>query len=232
MKLKSIVYNRFEIVKCVTMTPKIWSMDILKLLDMKIVSRGIFYFRYGQDSYYLKWIKNKLEYKVGKELASLNRKEFLLPVCLFEEKPSEKRPLIKHVYQKDYYYMVTKEMEGEELDQVIPRLTTEEFKKVVGQIIDALEYAWNQIKFVHGDLHLRNIFVNKDLEPMIFDFEHATVHNIHPKKTFEKDLWIFLTNLALNVKNEKSEIVMQFVDHYFQERTKFQESLYACVVNF
>lgn len=208
---------------------KIWSLDIIKLLDLTIVSRGIYRFKYGKQTYYMKWIKNKLEYKVGKELEKVNRKEFLTPVSMMTEKDSEKRPLIKHVYHKDFYYIVTEEMQGEELDQVIPKLSTEDFRKLIGQIIEALEEAWIKIKFVHGDLHLRNIFVDADLNPTIFDFEHSTVHSIHPRKTFDKDLRIFLTNLALNVREGKSEVVLDFVEKYFHDRHEFQESLYACI---
>jgi tRNA A-37 threonylcarbamoyl transferase component Bud32 len=210
---------------------KIWSLDIIKLLDKKLICRGLYQFDICKQSYYMKWVKNKLEYQVGKELEKLNRKEFLIPICLLTENPNDKRPIMKHIYNKNFYFVVTKEMKGKELDCVIPELSTEEFQLVIQKIVDALESAWNQIQFVHGDLHLRNIFVD-GMEPIIFDFEHSTMHGLHPKKTFQKDLWTFLTNLALNTKNEKAEVVFQFVDKYFNDREKFQESLYACLPNF
>jgi hypothetical protein len=200
----------------------------IKDSEKTLISRGLYKINFEQQTYYLKKIKSKLEYNVGKELGSLRLKEFLIPDVLFVEKQNDKKPICKHIYKKDEFYMLTKEMKGIELDIVITKITDEEFRVLIQRIIDVLEIAWNEIQFVHGDLHLRNIFVH-ELEPMIFDFEHSSIRKRNPKMTFKKDLWIFLTNLALNTKNEKSEIVMQFVDRYFNEREKFQESLYACL---
>ncbi len=221
MKFKSILRNRFEIMN--------FTLELIKSLDLVLVSRGIYRFQFENQIYYLKLIFNKLEYTVGKELEKVNSKHFLIPICLLEENASDKNPIVNHIKNKNHYYIISKEMNGQELDQVIPKLTHDEFEILICKIIDSLEEGWEKIKFVHGDLHLRNIFVDESLNPIIFDFEHSSIYFRNPKKNFKNDLWIFLTNLALNVRNEKSEIVMKFVDKYFQERNTFQESLYACI---
>ena len=207
------------------------TLDIIKTLDIHKVSSGIFQFVYEDQIYYLKKIYFEKEYLISNELAKLNLKEFLIAEDLFVEKWNDKKPILPHIYKKDHYYMLTKEMKGKSLDIMITKLNDTEFKNVVSKIIEALEKAWREIQFFHGDIHLQNIMVD-ELQPVIFDFEYSSVYVKNKNKNFQKDLWEFLTNLALNTRNEKSEIVMQFVEKYFGSRTDFQESLYACLPHF
>jgi hypothetical protein len=158
-----------------------FTLEQIKSFELVLVSRGIYRFQFENQNYYLKWISNILEYKVGKELQMLNMKEFLIPICLLEEKPTDKKPIINHIRNRTHYYLVSREMNGQELDQVIPKISDNDFEILIGKIIQTLEEGWEKIKFVHGDLHLRNIFVDESLNPTIFDYEYSSVHLLKPK---------------------------------------------------
>lgn len=205
-------------------------LQYIKSCDKILVSTGVYKFQFENKNFFVKWIENSKEYTISKKLESLGLDTFAKSEYLFREPRQTQFPLFPtRKHNKYNYYMVMNEIPGEDLDKVIPKLTDEEFRTVIQKIVDALVMGWEKLKFTHGDLHLKNILVF-GTDPTIFDYGYASFD--HPNRNLNIELWNFFTNLALNTKDFKKEIVFQFVETYFKSRSEFQESFYATFPGF
>lgn len=151
-------------------------------------------------------------------------------------------------HRKRSYYMISGKIEGIPLIEVMNELTRNELENILQVIFFSLRSAWTKFGFVHNDLHLNNIIIKKlnepitlhsvDCEykhslfkfesqivaekylPVLIDFEISSMY--HNSKTIIHDIWKILGCLSLYLKDEKGELVLDYIEHFI-DRNEFQE---------
>jgi hypothetical protein len=200
----------------------------------------------NQKNYFLKKIQNPNEYLIGKELETLGLLTFPKESKLLSStislskilKGLDKKILIERS-KKLYYYILIQEIKGETFLLSLSDLTKKELENILQIIFYSLECAWTKLKFVHLDLHLENIILQpieysvkignlvcEKYIPVIIDFDRSTTQKypnpIHSNKTISNDIWKLLGILSLYLKNEKGEMILDYVENFI-DRYEFQE---------
>ncbi len=195
--------------------------------------------------YFIKRIKDLREYKIAKELETLDLPTFQRTKLLLHSKMSlEKIIRTKENYliekNKIYYYLLSEDIKGNSFLYELVNIDQKYFKNILEIILFSLQTAWNKLGFVHLDLHLGNIILQKIEHPIqlndqitihhylptIIDFDRSVSKtNMNPDyqhKTIHNDIWKILGILTLYLKDERGELVLDCLE-YFIDRHLFQE---------
>jgi hypothetical protein len=236
------------------------------------IQENIFEWTVDDEKYILKRIDGLSEYLIQKELNQLKlpvfqKKNLLLysnepieDILNFETKDPEaikererergkQREQESYGYtNKDKFYILMKKINGTPLKFILDQLSSEELETIIQIIFWSLKICWDKLEFVHLDLHLKNILIQKLEEPVtiildtedklleietlyipfIIDFEDSITgrypnESILTKKTVLHDLWTFLGILTLFVKDSKKyQVVLNYLS-YFIDPLTFQE---------
>jgi len=140
----------------------------------EIISESHVYFIETNSShYYLKRLKNIREFHIVDQLQNIHlkdeqNKEIIIPT--FQKgilvKSSTKFENIRKKHNKEYLYLLSEEIKGKDLYHLFDILSVENLKNIIDTIMFSLRIVWEKIGFVHGDLHLGNIILQKIDHPI------------------------------------------------------------------
>jgi len=153
-----------------------YKMDLKNWMEQEKIEkyekiRKNVYCLFSNDSskYFLKRIQSIREFKIMQQLSFLEMQTFQKGILL-KSNYSFKNYFHQDINKcyKDYLYILTHEIQGEDLYSNL-NLPIESFKNILDTIIFSLRCAWEKIGFVHMDLHLGNIFIQKIQEPLYLE---------------------------------------------------------------
>jgi hypothetical protein len=218
----------------------------------KFDQRGVYIVDIDTKRYFIKRIKDLREYKIAKELETLELPTFQRMNLLLHSKISmeriikSKENLEKYLItiliekKKIYYYTLSEEIKGDSFLYDLSDTDQKDFKNILQVIFFSLRKAWSKLGFVHLDLHLGNIILQKidhpillnekiianHYLPIIIDFDRSitkTNMNLdYQNKTILNDIWKLLGILTLYLKDERGILVLDYLE-YFIDRYEFQE---------
>jgi hypothetical protein len=122
-------------------------------------------------NYFIKNIPDgNQEYEVAKQLETLSLPTFqkisnILYSDISLQKIIDKYKLLQQKNKK-YYYILSEEVKGQSLFHMIKDLSRSELNNIIQAILFSLRLAWEKLRFVHNDLHLSNIIIQKIEEPI------------------------------------------------------------------
>ncbi len=205
----------------------------------------------------LKRIDDLSEYLIHKDLISLDLPIFQKDIqLLYSLDPVEDLLGIKDSYKldrNDKFYILMTKIEGNNLKKCLKYLSSDELDCLIQTILWSLKIAWNELKFVHLDLHLGNIFVKKleqpiiihlsvddkriEIEtkwiPILIDFGDSITQRYNNSSTSQKtilhDIWKFIGTLSMFTNTQQSEVVLQYLSYLidpllFQEKKEYYAS--------
>lgn len=182
--------------------------------------------------YFVKRIIDPKEYYITKELETLGLPTFPKAIHLLHSSMSMKKLLngskLHKIDEKIYYYMVSEEVKGNSLINELKHITKDDLEHILKTIFSSLQSAWNKLGFVHLDLHLGNIILQKEEKylPIIIDFDYSITNqhtnDDYKNKTFLNDIWKLLGSLTLHLKDQRGELVLDYIEHFI-DRHEFQE---------
>jgi hypothetical protein len=213
--------------------------------EIQVYEKDRIYFVIIQhQKYFIKRLYSRLEYEISKELEILSLPTFFKSKLFVSQS-------LEHDKNKKYDYMVTEEIKGECLLQMLNRLTVKELDDILQTIFFSLEQAWDILGFVHLDLHFGNILIQKINEPIIlerrlnsskisffkksiivekympviFDFDISITSSTkkNHSKTIWNDVWKVLGTLSLYAKDKKGQLILDYIEEFFIDRYEFQE---------
>jgi hypothetical protein len=193
-------------------------------------------------TYFIKKLVDLKEYKITKDLETLElptfqKSKFLLHSNISIEKIIQDPCELLIQKKKIYYYMVSEEIKGTPFLYELQNINKEDLENILNLIFFSLGKAWSKLGFVHLDLHLENIILQKidrseffkgnhHYLPIIIDFDRSiTKTNMNPEyqhKTIFNDIWKLLGILSIYLKNEKGEMILDYIE-LFIDRHEFQE---------
>jgi hypothetical protein len=145
------------------------------------IKRKVYLIHNVSMKYYLKKIDSIHEYQIIEQLSKLCLSTFqnsiLLTSGISIKKLFANNSDIPN--QKEYNYIVTEEIIGENLYQCLDKLSHEQLKNILDTIIFSLRVAWENFGFVHLDLHLGNIMIQKINNPILLETEWKK-NSFHP----------------------------------------------------
>jgi thiamine kinase-like enzyme len=219
-------------------------------LESYIPYKNLYTTEINQKKYFIKRLSNKNnEYKIIKCLQKLSLPTVQSVITLLSSNVDIEYLFTKYKSKKKSYYMISEKIEGVPLVECMMDFSREDFENVLQVIFFTLDTAWRNVGFVHNDLHLNNIMIQKldqpkllkrdckgcgvdmfhfDNEiiavnylPILIDFE-LSILNHKKGKTIFHDIWRLLGSLSLYMKKEKGELVLDYIEHFI-ERNDFQE---------
>lgn len=209
----------------------------------------IYIVNHNHKNYFIKRIsKTVWEYEIAKELEPLSLPTFQRPGLLLSSNQRIEDiidpPKMDKNKKKIYYYILSEEIKGKCLLYALPDLSRDDLDNILQVIFFSLRSAWENIGFVHLDLHLGNIMlieidspieikrsfspeiiINKYL-PVIIDFDRSItkthMNDVFRDKTILNDIWKLLGTLSLYAKDDKGELVLDYIEQFI-DRYEFQE---------
>lgn len=209
------------------------------------IQSSIYIVDIDHKKYFIKKIKDPTEYQITKELETLHLPTFQTTTLLLESKIRIDR-LLRNVSniliekKKTYYYMVSEEIKGTPFLYELENINKEDLENILEVIFFSLWKAWGTLGFVHLDLHLGNIILQKINHPIIIDEVQTVTHYLpviidfdrsitksnmnqdYQHKSIFNDIWKLLGLLSLYLKDERGEMVLDYLE-LFMDRYEYQE---------
>jgi len=209
------------------------------------IQSSIYVVDIDHKKYFIKKLKDQTEYQITKELETLCLPTFQTKSLLLPSKIRINRLLrtisnIPTEKKKIYYYMVSEEIKGTTFLDELQNINKEDLENILEVIFFSLQKAWRTLGFVHLDLHLENIILQKINHPMIIDQDQAVTHYLpviidfdrsitksnmnqdYDHKSIFNDIWKILGILSLYLKDERGEMVLDYLE-FFIDRYEYQE---------
>lgn len=156
------------------------------------------------STFYLKKIDSIREFKIMEQLSKLSLPTFHQGI-LFKSNFSFKKYIsndsAKNCY-KEHLYILSEKLKGENLYCSLD-LPVQSFKNILDTIIFSLRVAWETLGFVHMDLHLGNIYIQKIDQPIVLEtiWKSKCLHPILdiPNKMIVKDYLPVIIDFDMSV---------------------------------
>ncbi|KAJ7599614.1 kinase-like domain-containing protein, partial [Mycena floridula] len=110
-------------------------------------------------------------------------------------------PFIHHFTSRNFVFVVLPFHEGESLIKSVPLTDNDQVKKIMAQLIDAVEYC-HQHNVYHGDLRPENIWLATDGQLYIADFGSCTDQPVCTPRNFDPKSAFYLSPEAMGTDTD------------------------------